>query len=861
MVADLFHTVLTTSLYAAVVGLVIVLFKAVLKNRLNAQWHYLIWIVLILKLIIPFGPASAVSLFNVMPDITPLESKVGGTYQVPAPVAAAPINTDLLTEPQPTIVSAPAEQATANPRDFLPYIWIAGVFVMSLWLAFTGYSFNRRLSKSSREPDARIAAIFESCKSQMGIGDGLNLVVQEAVGSPSLFGVLHPRILLSSEVASLSDNAIRYILLHEMAHYQRRDVLVNHLLILLQIIHWFNPVIWYCFKRIREDMEVATDQYVLSVLDNTEHLSYGRALLTVLEGFSSPSLAPRMLGMVDDEKNMARRLQMIKMADFFKSQRKAITSLGVLCVMLLGALLLTSGLDKDPASGSVSSYDAERLLEHRTQYVGNNSKVVNIINLLPLSSWRKEVSLQTGAAPYGITVNYDFRPTELTEKEVKGTFHTNAVIMFALINNVEVITFDSRFSGVPEASKLVFVRNEVQRDFPLKLWEYSENINVFKEFLHQLDFRMLVFPPTYTPAMSSTPGIRLLAECTEKGSTVNYSAQNGVLFTENDTGLSKGVRSLKVPYGSTVYWSPLDRNGQAATESNTVIKVAVRDETGKEIHTKEVLIVYKGSGFYQVAESLGIVFGVRSNPFHLTDDLDEAVAQAIKSRSKSYKDGEFAAEGHIILDTSEGSETVKVYTIASLGVFGFENGIFTVVSGSGAIPTVMTFFRDEQGRYSLIEYREAQDGSGYADSIKKMFPRKLHSRVLSDHGDYAELKKQQETQAKEYLRSIGRTAQVSAAHVEKKLANINVEASNKLLAEYTKYDDFLNNCPYWLGSREQIENGERFIYEKTQSKTSDGYDLITFRKTRANGELVEERLYKIVGSEPRLIQTNYLSEE
>jgi bla regulator protein BlaR1 len=81
-----------------------------------------------------------------------------------------------------------------------------------------------------------------------------------------------------------------------------------------------------------------------------------------------------------------------------------------------------------------------------------------------------------------------------------------------------------------------------------------------------------------------------------------------------------------------------------------------------------------------------------------------------------------------------------------------------------------------------------------------------------------------------------------------------VEASNKLLAEYTKYDEFLNNCPYWLGTLERIENGERFIYEKEHSKTSDGYDLITFRKTRANGEVVEERQYKIVGTEPQLIK-------
>ena len=53
------------------------------------------------------------------------------------------------------------------------------------------------------------------------------MVVQEVVGTPSLFGILRPRILLTPKVERLSDDEIRYVLLHEMAHYKRKDVLVN----------------------------------------------------------------------------------------------------------------------------------------------------------------------------------------------------------------------------------------------------------------------------------------------------------------------------------------------------------------------------------------------------------------------------------------------------------------------------------------------------------------------------------------------------------------------------------------------------------------------------------------------------------
>ena len=81
------------------------------------------------------------------------------------------------------------------------------------------------------------------------------------------------------------------------------------------------------------------------------------------------------------------------------------------------------------------------------------------------------------------------------------------------------------------------------------------------------------------------------------------------------------------------------------------------------------------------------------------DTIDEAVSRAVKSQGKSYLVGEVVTEGHIIFDTEEKDGQVKVYTIVSIGWFGFENGIFTTVSGSGAIPTVMTFSQNESGAY------------------------------------------------------------------------------------------------------------------------------------------------------------------
>ena len=231
--------------------------------------------------------------------------------------------------------------------------------------------------------------------------------------------------------------------------------------------------------------------------------------------------------------------------------------------------------------------------------------------------------------------------------------------------------------------------------------------------------------------------------------------------------------------------------------------------------------------------------------------LEEAVGQAIIQQGASYLAGEVATEGHEILEIVEEGEATTVYAIASFGFFAFENGIFTKISGSGDIPTVLVFSRDESDVYQLLEYQEPEDGSNYETSIKEMFPQHLWVRVFSDAGNGLDLLAQQEAQAKAYLDLIGRQGEVQGNYVEKQLLEIDVEASNKLFAEYSKEDAFLNNCPYWIGTRETIEDGQRYIYATSQSKDQEGYDLVIYKKTDANGKVVEERTYQIVGSDVR----------
>lgn len=220
-------------------------------------------------------------------------------------------------------------------------------------------------------------------------------------------------------------------------------------------------------------------------------------------------------------------------------------------------------------------------------------------------------------------------------------------------------------------------------------------------------------------------------------------------------------------------------------------------------------------------------------------DLESAVSQSILSNNGGrYLSGETATEGHIILETAEENGNTVIYALTTYGEYGFENNIFTKVSGTGIIPTRITFNKDDNG-YSLVEYKEPEDGSKYVESIKGMFPDKLADRAIHYTDWDAERCYQQEYQyANEYLTSIARTAEVNFK-VDKKLADMNVEASNTFIDLYHDY-------PYWIGTQEKIEHNVRFVYEKQWEDKGNGNGIVTFKKYRYDDkETVEEYIIEV----------------
>lgn len=233
--------------------------------------------------------------------------------------------------------------------------------------------------------------------------------------------------------------------------------------------------------------------------------------------------------------------------------------------------------------------------------------------------------------------------------------------------------------------------------------------------------------------------------------------------------------------------------------------------------------------------------------------INKAISKTIiLKESPNYVKYETETEGHIILDTEERAGKVIAYTVSSFGTYGFENRKFVHESGCGAIPTVITFSINDKGEYSLIDYQTPVDGEDYYDSLKELFPEKLWDKVFSAEDYYPSLVKQKESQASRYLESIGRKAEISDEVTNKKLPEISSEASN-IIGVYEKIYK-LGNYPYWLGTIEQIENGTRYIYEKSKNKSKDNIDILTYTKKKEDGTVVNKYQFEIIGNEVNNLQ-------
>ncbi|MBN1343731.1 MAG: hypothetical protein JXQ73_13670 [Phycisphaerae bacterium] len=348
-----FDWLLRSSVQASVLILLVMLLRLMLRRRMRPGWAYVVWLLVLARMLLPWTPESALSLYNwapssqeeVLQGIGPgVLADVAGNTALDWPVEwmpPAPTEWDTQTARAAEDVVASQTRASRHVtiREALASVWMAGVVALSVLAIAGSVSFWLEVRHASPVTDASVRSLLDDCAAKMGLSRSPTLVQTRNVRSPSLFGLFRPRLLLPEGMVETFDHErLRHIFLHELAHLKRRDIPVGLVASMLQIVHWFNPLVWLAFHRMRTDREMACDTLALSRLGQMPPRQYAETILCLLERYSATTPAPVMVGIVTGKSQLARRMAMIVR---FKKGSRGWTLFGVALLVLAGCVALT----------------------------------------------------------------------------------------------------------------------------------------------------------------------------------------------------------------------------------------------------------------------------------------------------------------------------------------------------------------------------------------------------------------------------------------------------------------------------------------------------------------------------------------
>lgn len=308
------HWAVSSTVQTGVIVAVILLVTRVAWRHMSARWGAALWIVVLIRLAVPWSPSG------VFPASTGVAAP---TILQWVPLLAHPV----ASTPMPgASVAGPA--AALSPGVLIPWSLIAAMIwgLGALMLAFGVLRRERRFRQA-------VAGAHRIDRVAMPTAPGFDIRETSAVRAPAVFGLRRPQILIPLGLMNrLTPEQWQWVVQHESHHIGRFDIAVRWAMEIAAIVYWFNPFVWAARHEVRAAQELAADEGVIHPLSPTERLEYGRMLLAVAaeHGDGIPSVA----GMTLRRSSLARRIERIRQAPHRTWVRGTTAGAVVLTVLL-----------------------------------------------------------------------------------------------------------------------------------------------------------------------------------------------------------------------------------------------------------------------------------------------------------------------------------------------------------------------------------------------------------------------------------------------------------------------------------------------------------------------------------------------
>ena len=327
------------ALYSAAITAGILLFRFIFKNRISSKLQYLMWWLLILRLLMPVTPDIGLH-FNLQDML--LKQAHQAELPTPAPVLDVAPASVPNTQPsyesvtpavQPDTDVAPSQHV--NPTKSTDWysivfvVWLLGAIGFLGWLIFVKLRYYESLQHLMAGGPREVYELYDRCCKELGVKPLPLWIVNKSM-SPGIAFFGEPVLLVPLSLCG-DESRLRFALLHELTHKKRGDHYMTLLLNILRAVYWFDPVVHFAFSELRSDMESACDSDVLAYIGHEQKRGYLTVILDMFSYDTEPILG---MSQIRSKRMAKRRMKGAFMKNRTSPAFRAIT----LCIALIMSL-------------------------------------------------------------------------------------------------------------------------------------------------------------------------------------------------------------------------------------------------------------------------------------------------------------------------------------------------------------------------------------------------------------------------------------------------------------------------------------------------------------------------------------------
>ncbi|MDR1914500.1 MAG: M56 family metallopeptidase, partial [Clostridiales bacterium] len=453
-----FRAILTMSIAGGLIAALIFMMKPFVKSRLPKSAQYYLWLVVIATLLVPFSRFIRLPVAMRETNIPTIHYTVEQYFATNAEISERldaiekqyGYNEELIDAAVPPVWWQEAQ-------DWLHIGWFIGTFAF-LMITLTSYViFTGKLKLRNAPASTDELAMFSKLVGNKRVP---RLYRNTLAATPMLIGLLNPAIILPDR--EYTDAQLRTVLLHELTHLRRKDVLVKWLSILAGAVHWFNPLVYIVRAEIDRACELSCDEAVIRDLNTDGKQSYGDTLIYVAANSKTPR-AVLSTTMCDEKNDLKERLEAIMKSK--KHTRAAIIISAALIIAVAGtAIALGAG-----QGGK----------DNRIFFRGDEEQIIAGFDALRTSDYADitvKLSETTRFIEYMISVNNDGTGTE--EKLIKIGETLTFIVGGYNSTTVKAKAIGDGIGGSYATFEVTQTKSEAESDDPeIALYEYQYQSN------------------------------------------------------------------------------------------------------------------------------------------------------------------------------------------------------------------------------------------------------------------------------------------------------------------------------------------------------------------------------------------------